>query len=214
MTEETKAPESTSAATPQVDIKAIEERVAAAAQSAAMKVAESKAAEIASAKLKEIGRQISGDVQTDHKKEYLDAFLTDPVRAIAAIAKKEVSNLREEQEIKNRVITDQQVVVGAFLGEYPDLNTPKKLAMVEKLAEQYEKSGMSYRDALRASCEDAVKELGLKSVKEVQAAQSYGGLPRGGGFTHSGTKPSFDDSKSNNDFIAAMQAKGRAVRHK
>lgn len=197
---------------PVVDVKAIEDRAAKVAQEAAMRVAEERAEEIANAKLKNFGRQLAGEGAPDPAKQYLEALVTNPIEAIRAVTQKELNSYREEQTRQNQILTDQQVVVGNFAQDYPDLLSKAKLASVEKLAADYERQGMSYRDALRASCEEVVKDLGLKSVKETQISQSYGGLPRGG--ANFGRTEVRNEEKLSNDFIASMRSKSRAVRHK
>lgn len=214
----TEAAVNTPAATPPPapagpDIEAITRQVTEAAVKAAEAASAKQADAIATKTRKDIAQALNGGEQVDPSKKFLEQFLTDPTRAFYNTKEMAKSELREE----NAAIANQQkvqrTVLTPFVEEYPALATGKKLAMVEKITEQHQNEGMSYADALKQACSDTVKDLGLKSVSEMQrdGEINAAGLPNGGG-SFGGGSSKFDDKKSSLDFLQGMKEKAAAIR--
>lgn len=217
MTDAITLPVTTTEAAPQIDHQALINSTAKAAADAAGALIEKKSAEIANAKLKEFGKQLAGEPQEDPKERFLKELVNDPGRVLGAVkdsAKREAkSEIREEDSRNQAVKNVQREVVGKAIEEYPELKQGHKLSLLEKLAEDYEGQGKSYRDALDLATKDVVKEFGLKSVSEEQRAGNYAyGVPGGGG--HSPGSPVKNEAQSNSDFLSAMRARAASVRKK
>lgn len=197
-----------------VDHVAIAASAAEAATKAAMKTADERATKVAAEKLAQVGRALIGEQPQDVKQQVLQRFVDNPLETMNTIT--QAATDRAMKQVDARLATEsiQRNVVGKHAAEYPELKGPNKLALIEKLAEQYERNGDSYSLALDKACTDTVKEFGLQSVSEAQrtGAALHTGLPGGGGMG-SGA-PRRDEAKSNSDFMAGMRAKMSATRNK
>ena len=203
---------------PQVDADALAKHVAEVATKVATEISEKrageKATEIAASRLKEIGQALTGEKAPDPSETFLKSFVTNPLQAFHSVKEITKNELREEQKQAEAVAKVQRDAVTPFISEYPELNSPKKLAMVEKLAEQYQASGMDYADALKKGCEETVSEFQLKSVSDEERNSNYSstGLPTGGSVRQG--KPSWNDEKSQSDFLSGMKSKMSSFRKK
>lgn len=208
MTTEAPTTPAAAPATPQViDVQAITNQAVEAATKAASGMAEKKATEIAAKRIQEIGRAMSGDGAVNPTQTALETFVADPLKTMHSLKEITKKEIREEQQRINDYQATQRNSVQPFINDYPELNSPKKLALVEKLADQHAASGLSYADALKKGCEEAIKEFGLKSVSEAEKAGNVANvaLPHGGGF-RSGT-PSISQEKSTSDFMTGMKSR-------
>lgn len=200
---------------PIVDVEAITKKATEAAQKAALEIADKRATEIAADRLKEIGRAMTGEAAPDPKKRALVDFAEDPTRTLLAV--KEIAKRETKQELQEELRREKEIekvqleVGGKFIQEYPELNSPKKMALVERLADDYVSQGLSYKDALEKSMKEAVDEFKLKPVSEAERFNSYArtGLPGGGGYTPGA--PKFDESKSQSDFITGLRNRHSSV---
>jgi len=210
-----KAPEAAKA--PEVNIQEIvakaADAAAKAAGDAATKVAEQKATEVAGRRMQEIGRELAGDKPVDPAKHLLEQFVSAPDRLLHGLKEVTKKEIREEQAREREIAKTQVDVVGPVVKEYPGLNSPKKLALVETLAERYVGEGMSYAEALKKGAEETVKEFGLKSVTEEAQNGRVVTLPNGGA-AYIGGAPKYDEGKSQSDFLAGMRSKMNASRKK
>lgn len=213
-TPEAPAPQAAQPAAPQVDISALVAKAAEAATKAASEAAERKATEIAAKRIQDIGRAMVGEPQADPGKQFLETFVADPVRSLHSLKEITKRELKEEMAEKEKVAKTQVDSVGPFIKEYPELNSPKKLAMVEALANQQQALGLSYGEALKKACEETVKEFGLKSVSEAERDGSYAhvALPGGGGYRPGAPKQ--NEEKSQTDFLSGMRSKMSSFRKK
>ncbi len=201
-------------APPVIDTARIAEEAARAATQAAEKIMDQKVAEVAAQTRRDIARSIDGEKPVAPQTQFLEHFATDPARAFHTLKEITKREMREEDAAKQGIVDTQRAVVSPFVNEYPELNSPKRLAAVEKFAEQYEKAGMSYGEALQKGCEDAVKEFGCKSVSDAQRENGYrAGLPGGGGSTSSGAQP-YNENASNQSFLEGMQSRMKGFRTK
>ncbi len=194
---------------PTVDV----DKITKDATAAAVKVAEEQTTKLVGEKLRRFGAQLSGD-GADPNAQVMSEFLKDPLNVLKSVKEVAKSEIREEHQRQAAHKEVQRAVATPFISDYPEINNPKKLAMVEKLAEDYTADGMSYADALKKGFEETVKEFGLKSVSEKQKEDSinHAGLPGGGGI--SPVNQRHDEVKSQSDFLTAMKAKAQAVRLK
>jgi hypothetical protein len=202
----------TTAAAPTIDVAAIAQQAAAAAAAEAGKIMEQKAKDVAAATRAEIARSISGEKEPSQQNQVLERFVQDPVKfaqTIKDVAKRE---MREEAAAERQLADVQRSVLQPLVSEYPELNSEVKLDLVEKRTERYERSGISYPEALKKAAEETVKEFGLKSVSEAQRESGYraAGLPGGGGFSPGA--PTFDPAKSEKDFFSGMKERMNAQR--
>lgn len=201
-------------AAPQIDVNKLTEQATKAATEAAMKIADEQVQKKVGERLKEVGAALSGEAAPDPKKKALQMFVEDPLGTmnnLVTIAEKRVA---EKLDSDKRIENIQNRVIGSAVQEYPQLKDPNKLALVDKLAEQYVAEGKSYEQALTLAKEDTVKEFGLKSVSELQKEGNYSvGLPGGGGFAPRGGS-GFDDKKSSSDFLSGMKSRLQSVRSK
>jgi hypothetical protein len=213
--ETAKQPEA--AAAPQVNIQEIvtkaADAAAKAAGEAATKVAEQKATEVAGRRMQEIGRELAGDKAVDPAKQFLESFVSAPDKLLHGLKEVTKREIREEYARADEVARTQRDVVGPVVKEYPGLNSPNKLALVERLAEQHQANGLSYADALKKAADDTVKEFGLKSVTEEAQNGRVVALPNGGA-AFIGGAPKYDEGKSNSDFLAGMKGRMNAFRKK
>ncbi len=201
-------------ATPPVDVAKITADATTAAIAATAKAAEESATKLAAQKLSAIGKALAGEEAEDPNKAVLRALISDPISALNTAAKKgeerALKAIREEREIERT----QVAVSSKFVPEYPGLNSPKKLAAVERYAEDYMNQGKPYAEALEMGFKDAITEFGLKSVtEEVKSGTMRGvGLPSGGGYGSTTSK--VDPEKGQQDFLAGMRAKANSFRVK
>ncbi len=199
---------------PAIDVNKIVADATKAATDAATKTAEQSASKIAAQKLEMIGRALTGEKPQDQSEMVLEKFVKDPLRALHTVKEQAKAEIREENAQQETLKETQRVVVMPFLNEYPELQSKTKLALVEKLAEDKQRTGMSYSDALKAACDETVKEFGLKSVSEAQrnGDARFAGLPGGGGYAPSA--PKYDEAKSNDTFLSGMKARANSFRNK
>lgn len=177
------------------------------------KIAEKRAGEIATERLRQVGNALAGNEPVDNTKVALEQFVGDPIKMLHSLKEVTKREMRAEQDERNKVHDTQQKIVSPFISEYPELNSRKRLALVEKLADDYVSSGKTYEDALKSACEDTVKEFNLKSVSESEReGNSSFGLPSGGG--HRSGAPKFSEDKSQDDFLKSMRDKSNSVRKK
>ena len=106
-----------------------------------------------------------------------------------------------------------QSVSAPLLREYPELDSPRKLAFVETLAMQHSRAGLSDAEAIKKGFEDAATELGLTKQSERAKERTFQrvGLPVGGAYFPSKT-PSFDAVQSAQSFQTGMLSKSKARR--
>lgn len=183
------------------------------ATEAATKTAQEQGVKIAAEKLKQIGQALTGETAPAPEKQLLETFVANPLKTLHSLKEVTKSEIREEQRQIEAQRATQLNAVQPFINEYPELNAPNKLALVEKIAEDHQRAGMTYADALKKGCEEAVKEFNLKSVSEIQASGNYAaGLPGGGGVRPPVSK--FSEEKSQSDFINGMKARVTSFRKK
>lgn len=199
---------------PTIDVAKVAESAAEAATKVASEMIEKKASEIATAQLREFGRKLSGEEAPDPGKQFLESFVSNPAKVLHGIKELTKKEIAEENKAIERVQTTQRNVVTPFINEYPELNSPKKLALVQQLASQKEAAGMSMEQALQEGCEEAVKEFNLKSVSDAAREGNYAatGLPGGGAYRPGA--PKFNEAKSNSDFLAGMKSRVTSFRKK
>lgn len=210
-TNETKA-EAKTETPPAVDAAQITKDATDSATKAAVKAAQDEATKVAVQKLEMIGKALVGDEGAGQNETILRGFVNDPVRTLATVKEAAKKEIREEMAQRDQFLTTQKTVATPFLQEFPEVNTPNRLAMVEKLTENYEAQGKPYAEALKLGFEETVKELKLTSVSEAQrtGAALNVGLPGGGGVVPGYQK--HDEAKSNADFLSGMKAKMNSQR--
>ena len=199
---------------PEVDVAAIAKSAAEAATKAAMADADARAGKVAAEKLAQVGRALIGEPTENVHDKIVKDFVSDPLKVLRTVAQSATDNAVKIMSDSRKLEDTQRAVVGAQINEYPELNSPNKLALVEKLADQYQAEGMSYSEALKKGCQDTVKEFGLKSVSEAQRAGAahYTGLPGGGGV--GAGAPRRDEEASKMDFMSSMKNKMNSFRNK
>lgn len=191
------------------DPKALAEQVSKVAVEAATKIAEDRAAAVAkdsADKLAKAAAILTGTPEVDKNEQILQGFIKDPVKFAKTIHESAVNTVMSTMA-KNKATEQQQMdAIGPFIREYPELRG-NKLKLVEKLAEEKEKGGMAYGDALKEAAAETVKEFKMEKVSEAQrnSAAFYAGLPGGGGMG-SGV-PVRDEGKAQTDFISGMKAR-------
>lgn len=212
---ETAAPaaETKPAATPAISA-ADHAAIVAKAETKAAEVAASRATEVAEQRLREASRVLSGEKPSDPGKDFLNTFVGDPLKAFHTLKEITKAEINEEQQRVNAVKEVQYKVAQPFINDYPEINTKRKLAMVESLADQHTKRGLSYQEALQTAFKETVEELGLKSVSEQQAESNRNifGLPRTGGLSSKSIPIS--EAKSTADFFTGMRDKRNSFRKK
>ena len=199
---------------PIIDIAKITADAVSQATAKAEKIADEKATKVAAQKLEMIGKALTGDKGADMNEVILKTFVADPLKAFHTVKEAAKKEALDQVRSDNQIADLQRAVASPFLSEYPELNSPNKLALVERLADQYEASGTSYADALKKGFEETVKEFGLKSVSEAhRTGAAYNtGLPGGGGFIPGA--PQHDEAKSQSNFMTNMKNKMNSFRVK
>lgn len=200
--------------TPPIDVEKIKADAIADATKAATKAAEDQATKLVGEKLKKLGTQIAGGEVIDPAEQLMGQFLKDPVAVLKGVKDIAKTEMAEDMELQRQHRAVQNAVANPIFEEYPELRNSKKLAMVEKLTDDYVDNGMPYAEALKKGFDEAVKEFGLTSVTERQKKGeiNHAGLPGGGGVSPVGQR--HDEQKSQTDFLTRMQEKAAAVRHK
>lgn len=197
-------------AAPQVDMAAIAKQVSEVASQEAIKIAKEEAQKMVSSTLKSVAGQLVGESGDESpNKKILEHFVKDPVGFLTVNnehVEKRTTEKLQEQMMRERAYDR---VVTKFTNEYPGLDNPKKIKAAQAYATEHLQAGKTYEEALKAGCEEAVKEFGLKSVKEEQ--QSFG-LPSGGGAR--GQQSSFNPEKSSADFIQNQRERLNSFRKK
>lgn len=197
---------------PAVDVAALAKAAADAATAAVTKTIEEKASKVATDKLEAIGRALTGQDKPDHGQQALESFVKDPLKSLHTVKEITKQELREEMQVEQNFRNIQASVAKPFLENYPEINTPTKLALVEALTIQAQKAGDSYDVALKKGFEGAIKEFKVESVSEAIKNGNYqqGGLPHGGGFVPGA--PKYSEEKSNADFLTGMKQRAAAIR--
>lgn len=199
---------------PQVDMAKLAEHAAKAATEAAVKTIDEQVNKKVGEKMQAAAAVLTGAEKPDPQKRALEMFVNDPLGTmnnIISIAKNEV---KKEFGASKNIEDTQARVFGAAIQEYPQLKEQNKVALAEKLAENYVAEGQPYEKALELALKDTAKEFGLKSVSELQKEGNYsGGLPGGGGYSPRGGS-GFDDKKSSSDFLSGMRTRLQSVRSK
>jgi hypothetical protein len=199
---ETKAPAH------EIDTDALAKRAGEAAAKAAEEISKRNAQEV-SARLQHAAQIISGEKPRNQRDDLLENFASSPekvFRAVADIAKKE---LREEMSAEDWRRSTQFNILSKVVQEYPQLNSKNKLALVERLSDQYERNGMSLQDSLQTACKEAVAEFNLEKV---DISQQYG-MPSGGA-GGSSTTPQKTDAQAGMDFVQMLKDRSMATRRK
>ena len=197
----------------QIDTAKITQEVAAIASEAASKAAEQAASKIAEKRLKDAARMLTGEPETPQVNPYLARMVQNPeghiIDVIETTEKRVLDRVNKERHAENVI----RSVGNKYAAEYPQITEGNKLALVEKLMEQNERSGMPKGEALEHAFQATAKEFGLKSVSDMQREGNYQySLPFGAGGVPMGGQPRFDDSKSTNDFFSGMKARASATR--
>lgn len=198
-------------AAPVVDVAAITK----AAVDAAKEQAKTDTANVAADIKKSITTALNGEDKSDPSDSFLKAFAKDPVRAFQMTKEAAKNEVLEIIAHDNNTKKIQTQVVAPLLQEYPGLNSDKKMAMVEKITEKYQAQGKTYQEALKLACDDTIKDLGLKSVSQIQQEEesNAGALPNGGGYL--GNPPSqISNAKSSSDFLTGMKDRAAAFRQR
>lgn len=201
---------------PAIDMKALAAEAAKSASDAAIAAIEKKSQEMVAAKMKAAAQMLTGESEPPRPSPLKEAWEKDPTvvaRSIVDVAKAEMAKeSREEAAKRDAFRATQQNVARPFIEEYPEINTPTKLALVEKLTEKHESSGIPYADALKKGFEEAVKEFGLQSVTEAtnSGAVRNSGLPFGGAITAAQRK--FSEEKSASDFLTRQKERATSFR--
>lgn len=216
MTETVTPPVAPPPAQPPVDVAAIAAKAAEGAIAEAGRVAQTEAARIAGNKLAEIGRSLLGQEKPNPSMQVLESFVNNPVGFAHTIKEVAKNEIRNEMQANQSHANTQRAVMAPILSEYPELNSPNKIALVEKLTEKYQREeGKSYSEALELGAKATVKEFGLTSVSDAQrtGAARFTGLPGGGGTLPAGTQR-HNEAKSQADFLSGMKAAANGVRNK
>lgn len=202
-------------AAPAVDIDAIVKAATEKATEAAKSTAATAAAEASKKTRQEIANAISGGSGENAQEKVLNDFLKDPLKVLHATAEHAANTVREELAAQTAKTTAmqkvQQQVVGPVMAKYPDLSG-KKLALVEKIAEQQQAAGKTYAEALKIGCDETIEAFGLKSTEQIEAdtAATAAALPNGGSLRASLEK--FDNTKSSSDFLQGMKDRHKSMR--
>ena len=199
---------------PAVDVEAVTKRVTEEATKRAQETIEKKATELATEKIVQIGRAMTGEQEKSPEQKLIEDFVSSPVKILSALKDITKKEIKDENDQIRKFQENQRSIAKPIVDEYPEMNSPNKLALAEKLAEQYVNSGMDYNSALEKGLKDTVKEFGLKSVSEAQKDGTYRatGLPGGGGV---GTgAPKYDEEKSQRTFVQAMRDKMTSFKKK
>lgn len=206
--------QTTQPAQPQIDVQAIANQAAEAAAAKATAVAQEMATRVTNERLAQAAAVLNPNLKpVDPGQRVLEDLVANPIATLHTVKELAKKEIREEFDKKQLVVDTQRSVLTPMISEYPELNSPNKLALVEKLAEKHQKSGKSMGEALKLASEEAIKEFGLKSVSEAQrdGTARFTGLPGGGGYVSSGSQK-FDESKSQTDFISGMKKAAEAAR--
>lgn len=219
MPEETQKTESAPSTppAPQVDIAKITQDAAAIAAQAASEAAKTEAVRISNERLKEAARVLTGEPAKGEERvdPLLEYMLNDPRRYARELKELTKKELREEMSRQSEHERVTKRVCDQTFREYPEINTPARLAMVDSICQGYERAGLPYAEALKKGFEDAVKDLGLKSVSELQAEGKYvHGIPGGGGGYYGASQPPRNESKLSTDFVTQMRQRIVAQRTK
>ncbi len=195
-------------AQPAVDISKITQDAAAIAAQAASEAAKAEAVRISNERLKEAARVLTGEPAKGEEKinPLLEYMLNDPQRYARELKELTKKELREEMSRQTEHERTTKKVCDQIFREYPEINTPARLAMVDSICQGYERAGLAYGEALKKGFEEAVKDLGLKSVTELQAEGKYvHGIPGGGGGYFGASQPPRNESKLSQDFVTQMR---------
>lgn len=203
------APVVTPPPAPVVDV----EKIVRDATESATKAANEIASKNVQATLAKVGQALSGEVPPNKSDEFLKNFVAAPEKVLSNVIDIAVNRTETRNNQVNAVNKIQREVVAPFVNEYPELKSPNKFALIEKLAGDKERSGIPYAEALKSACEETVKEFGLKSVSEAERQSGYGaGLPSGGAARNGA--PIVSEEKSQSDFITGMRARSNSFRTK
>ena len=201
---------------PKVDIEAITKNAVDIATKAATDTAHKVAQQITSDRMKQAASILTGEPQVSPQNQVLEQFVADPLKALHTVkemAKSEVKReLKEETDSRNRVVETQRKIGMPFINEYPEVNQPNRMALVEKLTDQHLAAGKPYEEALKAGFEDTIKEFNITSVSEAQKNGQRHGLPSGGGMGFGA--PRQNEEKAQTDFVSGMRSKMTSFRKK
>lgn len=200
-------PPPTPPAAPVIDAQKIASDATAAAVAAATRAATDR--------LTQIGQALMGQPAKTQEQSFIETFVTNPAKVLSSLKDITKKEMRDEDAAVSAVRDTQRMVVGPMLKEYPELNTPTRLAFVERMADAHKANGKTYAEALDLGAKDVVRELGLKSVTDAIKDGTYraAGLPGAGGAGFAAAS-AHDEGKSQNTFIAAMRASAQAVRNR
>lgn len=198
---------------PEVNVDVIVQKATEEATKAAEKIANKKAMEIANERLSKAASVLKGEPERSADDQVLEVFTKDPLKTLHTLKEITKKELRDELAADTERKQVEFNTVNPFIKEYPELNSPKKLALVERLADEYVSKGQSREQALKTACQETISEFGLKSVSEQERQEGYSaGLPSGGGFRQPATK--FSEEKSQQDFLSGMRNRMQGYRTK
>lgn len=198
---------------PKIDVAAITKQVTEEAVKAAESIADKRSSELAAKKLAEVGRALTGEQVKSQEEQIVEKFVTDPAKLLHGVKELAKKEMREEMAEVDTIRNIQREVGQKYVNEYPGINTPKRLEMVESLTNKYVNTGMGYQEALDKSFKDTVSEFKIESVSEAQKSGNYPiGFPGGGGVNPGA--PKFSNEKSQSDFLSGMKAKAASFRTK
>lgn len=203
------------AAAPVIDVAKITSDAVAAATEAAGKIAEKKATDIAAQKIMAMGKAMAGEsTNTENPNaQFMDTFLKNPLGVVQAVSKMAGDKVRDDIDKTEAIKATQRDVVNPFIRDYPELQSEKKLALVERLAEHHQSLGKTYKEALKVACEETVAEFGLEKISEAERQNAYSyGLPGGGAISTKARERS--EAKSQSDFLQGQRDRAASIRRK
>lgn len=204
------------AAQPQMDMSAVVKSAADAATKAATETAERIAQKITGDRMKQAASILNGEPTVTPQQQTLEQFVSDPLKALHTVkemAKREMKQEMEEENGRRNQVVDTQRKVGVpFIQEYPEVNQPNRMALVEKLTDKHLAAGLPYEQALEKGFKETIAEFKIQSVTEAQKSGNYHGLPNGGGV--SAGAPKHNEEKAQTDFVSGMRSRLSSFRKK
>lgn len=164
------------------DPQKLAETIATAAATKAAEAAKTQVDKVVKERMAEAARVLQGQpTQTEDKEKNLAiTTLTNPSQvfgSVIKVAKEEAKKeLREEMAAKAAKEDRTQKIAAPFLNEYPALNTPDRLSMVEGVVQRNLQSGQTADEALKNAFTSTVRELNLTPASKTPPT----GMPSGG----------------------------------
>lgn len=196
---------------PAIDVDAIREE----ARRAAVEEAQEAAKKAADARMKELFKKAAGE---EEEKPQIDPEAIEMVRNPKGYRQKIVEETKEalkgDADRTNALAKKAEAIAKPYFDNSPQI--AKHLDYVDALAVKKMSEGKPFEDAVNEAFKEAVEKLEIPTVTEEQRRRSAAAatIPGMGGAGYPSSAPQFDDTKSQEDFIAGLRSRSKAFKTK